>query len=107
MMEMQTVERLEWRPIYGERQPDDEITVLLFSDEKGAWPGYCDSGRWYWADGSPALDLSYWAEMPSGPQPVGERFCLACLGRGVVPGVYEMQPCGLCVDGRIAAEPQR
>lgn len=53
----------------GERLPDDDTTVLVFSPQWGepVWIGYHDGDDWRTVDGG-SIDVTHWAELPAPPE---------------------------------------
>lgn len=68
----QSTETITWIDADSQK-PDDDIIVLVASPtpSEPVWPGYYDSesNQWMIPDGFPFSNrVTYWAEMPSGPQ---------------------------------------
>lgn len=63
------IELINWIPV-AERLPDDEMTVLIFSEkhDEPVWLGFYENNTWFLPDGMPLLARpTHWSEMPLGP----------------------------------------
>lgn len=61
------IEQIEWIAC-AERLPDDEITVLLRT-EQDVWPGWRAGSVWRDTDGMPVRrKVTHWCDMPAGPR---------------------------------------
>ncbi len=57
---------MRWIPI-AEQLPDDEETVLIFSNGE-PWTGFLDGGRWHYVSGDPCNQpVTHWMPFPPGP----------------------------------------
>ena len=57
---------MRWIPV-TESLPDDDETVLIFSDGE-PWTGFTEAGLWHYVSGDPVgSDVTHWMPFPDSP----------------------------------------